>query len=75
MGVEQVGEEDATQLPAWRAWHGPSLPGPRGSMWMGNGHEDRAPVVGGLRRGGRGGPEWVIVQGEKAQVLAWLSWR
>lgn len=60
-GVEQVGEEDATQLPAWRAWHGLSLPGRRGRMWEGNGHEYRAPAGGGLRKGGRGAPEWVSV--------------
>lgn len=60
-GVEQVGEEDATQLPARRAWHGLSLPGRRGRMWEGNGHEYRAPAGGGLRKGGRGAPEWVSV--------------
>lgn len=75
--VEQVGEEDATQLPAWRAWRGPSLPGPRGSLWEGNGHEDRAPAGGGLRWGqGRaekrvqGRARWMIVQGEKGQVAS-----
>lgn len=36
-GAEQVGEEDATQLPAWRAWHGLALPGPRRRMCRGMG--------------------------------------